>query len=109
MTFKIFFTGSIPSKVLRFLSHMNVVAISSSTFQNHQRFYLQPSISSVWKRFQDRYIGQMIQQGQLLTLGGDGRADTPGHSAKFGSYGMLDLDLMLVVDIQLVQVRYFYT
>lgn len=34
----------------------------------------------------------------------DGRADTPGHSAKYGSYAMLDMDLMLVIDIQLVQV-----
>lgn len=51
----------------------------------------------------------MVQKGQPLILGGDGRADTPGHSAKFGSYGMLDLDLMLVVNIQLVQVRYLNT
>jgi hypothetical protein len=42
------FSGSIPSKVLRFLDHMNVAAISSSTFQNHQKYYLHPSISSVW-------------------------------------------------------------
>ena len=48
----------------------------------------------------------MVQKELSLILGGDVRADTPGHSAKFGSYGMLDLDLMLVVNIQLVQVRY---
>ena len=46
----------------------------------------------------------MIRRGEPLTIGGDGRADTPGHSAKYGSYAMLDLDLMVVVDIQLVQV-----
>lgn len=42
-----------------------------------------------------------------LILGGDGRADTPGHSAKYGSYAMLDLNLMMVVDFQLVQVESF--
>ena len=41
-----------------------------------------------------------------LSLGGDGRCDTPGHSAKFCSYTMLDVNLMVVADIQLVQVYY---
>ena len=40
-----------------------------------------------------------------LILGGDGRTDTSGHSAKCGSYAMLDLNLMRVVDFQLVQVE----
>ena len=39
-----------------------------------------------------------------LTVGGDGRADSPGHSAKYGSYSLLDLDYMVVIDVQLVQV-----
>lgn len=77
------------------------------TFQKHQMFYLQPSICSGWKQFRDRYIRQKGQPP--LILGGDGRADTLGHSAKFGSYGMLDLYLMLVVNIQLVQGRYLNT
>jgi hypothetical protein len=49
----------------------------------------------------------ILERGQPLTLCGDGRTDTPGHSAKFGSYGILDLYLMMVVDIQLVQVNLF--
>lgn len=100
-------TGSIPSKILKFMDHMNIAAISSSTFQNHQKFYLHPAVSDVWTSFQDGYIRRMVERGQPLTLGGDGRADTPGHSAKYGNYTMLDLDLMLVVDIQVVQVRIF--
>ena len=49
----------------------------------------------------------MATSGKALTLGGDGRADTPGHSAKYGSFGLLDLDLMLVVHIELVRVSAF--
>jgi solute carrier family 8 (sodium/calcium exchanger) len=101
------FSGSIPSKVLRFLDDMNVAAISSSTFQNHQKYYLHPSISSVWTAFQDRYLRLMKDKELPLILGGDGRADTPGHSAKYGSYAMLNLNLMMVVDFQLVQVESF--
>ena len=41
-------------------------------------------------------------------LGGDGRADSPGHSAKFGSYTMMELKKKIVIDIQLVQVHTKY-
>uniref|UniRef100_A0A8C2PX67 Uncharacterized protein n=1 Tax=Cyprinus carpio TaxID=7962 RepID=A0A8C2PX67_CYPCA len=38
-----------------------------------------------------------------VTLGGDMRADSPGHSAKYGSYTMMDLKANRVIDIQLVR------
>ena len=37
-------------------------------------------------------------------LAGDGRADSPGHSAKYGSYTLIELSNK-VVDFQLVQVH----
>ena len=96
--------GLIPSKGLRFLDHMNVAAIALSTFHQHQKYYLYPAVSTLWKEFQNNYFDQKNKQGDALVLGGDGRAVTPGHYAKYGSYAMLDMDLMLVIDIQLVQV-----
>lgn len=40
-----------------------------------------------------------------LIIGGDGRADSPGHSAKYGTYSVLYLRSGKVMDVQLVQVR----
>ena len=74
---------------------MNVAAIALSTFHQHQKYYLHPAVSTLWKEFQNNYFDQKTKQGDGLVLGGDGRADTPGHSAKYGSYAMLDMDLML--------------
>ena len=37
-----------------------------------------------------------------LVIGGDGRADSPGHSAKYGSYTIFDLEKSNVLDVQLV-------
>ena len=39
----------------------------------------------------------MASSGMVWALGVDGKADIPGHSAKYESYGLLDLYLMLVV------------
>ena len=49
----------------------------------------------------------MAISGKAFTLGGNGRADTLGHSAKYEIYGLLDLDLMHVLHKELVQVSVF--
>ena len=101
------FVGLLPSKTIRLMEQMTVISITPNTFFQHQKYYLHLSICSVWRTFQEKYFRQMATGGKALTLVGDGRADAPGHSAKYGSYGLLDLDLMLVVHIELVQVSAF--
>lgn len=86
------------------MEHMRVQNITSNTFFQHQKHYLHPSVCSVWNNFQVNYFRKLEESGRSLTVGGDGRADTPGRSAKFGSYALLDLDLSLVINIELVQV-----
>ena len=49
----------------------------------------------------------MAISGKAFTLGGNGRADTLGHSAKYEIYGLLDLDLMHVLHKELVQLSVF--
>ena len=43
-------------------------------------------------------------QGRQIILGGDGRCDSPGYCAKYGSYSCMDLDKNIILDTQLVQV-----
>ncbi|ELU07532.1 hypothetical protein CAPTEDRAFT_138427, partial [Capitella teleta] len=40
---------------------------------------------------------------EQCVIGGDGRADTPGHCAKYGSYTVMDLKRRQILDTQLVQ------
>ena len=49
-------------------------------------------------------IGAAQGRGSPLNLGGDGRSDIPGHSAKFGSYSMMDLETNQIIDVLFVQV-----
>ncbi|KAG0416064.1 hypothetical protein HPB47_006740 [Ixodes persulcatus] len=41
--------------------------------------------------------------GKQLTIAGDGRADSPGHSAKYGTYTMLDVDSNKILHVETVQ------
>ena len=104
MSAGILFSGSIPSKVLKMFKTCNIACISTSTFINHQSYYLFPSIAHVWFNYQQDYLNDCKQEDRSVVLGGDGRSDTPGHSAKFGSYTAIDLEEGSVVDVQLVQV-----
>ena len=45
-----------------------------------------------------------MEENKGLELGGDGKADSPGHSAKYGSYSVIELNENKVVDLKLVQV-----
>ena len=39
-----------------------------------------------------------------MTLAGDARCDSPGHSAKYGTYTMLDVKINKIVDFKVVSV-----
>ena len=86
------------------LSNLNCSTITSKTFFRHQKCYLQPAISLTWERQQRKLISELLEEKKGLVLGGDGRADSPGHSAKYGSYSIVDLNRNKVVDMKLVQV-----
>ena len=41
--------------------------------------------------------------GQTVVLAGDGRCDSPGYSAKYGTYTLMDTTADLIVDFQLTE------
>ena len=43
-------------------------------------------------------------RGEQLHLSGDGRCDSPGYSAKYGTYSLMDSTTDLILDYSLVQV-----
>ena len=85
----ILFSGATPGKVLRMLSHLMVACFTDRTFYYHQKRYLQPAVVSVWETKQSALLAQCRAAGTPLTIGGNGWANNPGHSAKYGSYGII--------------------
>ena len=100
----ILFAGALPTKALRIFSILSCSCISPGTFFRHQRQYLLPEISTIWKSKQCALLKNLKDQKKKLALSGDGRADSPGHSAKYGSYTVIEMSCNKVVDYRLVQV-----
>ncbi|KAG0430920.1 hypothetical protein HPB47_022249 [Ixodes persulcatus] len=89
------------TQVLRLLSLIGVQTLQKSMFFDFQRLYLWPAVQEVWKSEQDLMIE--AAQGEKLCLAGDGRADSPGHSADFGTYTLMDVTRNRVFNIELVK------
>ena len=104
MSSGILFGGGSPAKVLKIMSHMNVLTIGYSTFMKHQKKYLHAAVERTYRDQQSSLLDSIKAEGKELILGGDGRCDSPGHSAKYGSYSLMDLEQNKILDSQLVQV-----
>lgn len=92
-------------KVLRMFRLLNLAGISESTIQNYAKKFIQPIVYSIWQQERRAILQQVQNSGGVLVLAGDGRADTPGHCAKYGTYTLLDLNVKKIIEIQLVQVH----
>ena len=98
----ILFSGSTVTKVLRMLQHMGVKCYKRRTFFRHQRAVLQSAVDLVWEHEHIALIAALWDENENV-IGGDGKADSPGHSAKFGTYKLMELNCNKIIDIQLVQ------
>ena len=101
----ILFTGCNPYKVFNYFRNIVVDFIAPRTYNLLQKLYIIPSVSKVWEKHQIAILHN-LQQKQLV-LGGDGRCDSPGYSAKYGSYSLMELESNKVIDVQLVQVTIY--
>ncbi len=100
----ILFAGTSANKVLRALNSIGVATYHRRTFFRHQKHILNPAIGAVFANQQERILTVLKLENSPLVIGGDGRADSPGHSAKFGTYTMMDLDADLVLEVEQMQV-----
>jgi hypothetical protein len=100
----IMFSGSSPYKFLRALEFAGVQMFKPVTYFKLQKVYVSPAIFNVWESDQARRVLEIEQEGREVRLAGDARCCSPGHTAMFGSYSVMDLQTCQILDIQLVQV-----
>lgn len=123
----ILLSGQNPTAALRMLACIGVQVVTARTFFNTQRDHLWPAVDrvcshrqgfkwlfgdvllflfflpfKVWKDEQSQLLQEV--QGRPVTLAGDGRADSPGYCAKFGTYSLLDVEKNKILHFEVVQV-----
>ena len=96
-------TGNNFDKVSLFAKCLNLNFVSQSSFTRIQTNYIIPSIKDLWGRMKER-IWNLFQRENLVMCG-DGRMDSPGFSAKYCFYVMMDHYLDVIVDCEVVDKR----
>ncbi|XP_057191028.1 uncharacterized protein LOC130555030 isoform X2 [Triplophysa rosa] len=102
LTAAVYISGASFFKLEKIFHAIKLKLFKYTTFRRLARRFIEPAIVHRWKTTQDATLQQLGQQ-QNVILGGDMRADSPGHSARYGSYTMMDLRNNMIVDLQLVQ------
>ena len=101
MSLGILFGGGSLAKVLKIMGQMNIVSTGYS--MKHQKKYLH-AVERTYREQRSSLLDSIKAERKELILGGDGRCDSPGHSPKYGSYSLMDLEHNKILDSQLVQV-----
>ena len=60
----------------------------------------------MWKEEQEKLVERLSNLEGGVVLSGDGRSDSPGHSAKYEAFTVIKQRTNKVLDVQLVQVSY---
>ena len=89
-------------KILLVFKHINILVYQENAYYYHQRYHLIPAVVQHWRTYKAR-IAQSLEGKQLL-LAGDGRHDSMGHSAKYGTYSIFCCNAGRIIHIDLVQV-----
>lgn len=100
----LFFSGIQFAKFEQFASTINLKSIGEDCYYNLREKHVYPTIDTHWEREQSRVFDKLKGRLEPVTLAGDGRCDSPGHCAKYGTYTMLDVETDLVVDFKVVSV-----
>ena len=103
LSFGILCAGASASKVLLVFKHIGLAYFSEGQYYYHQRHILLSTIVKLWREYRANIINSL--NGKEVVLAGDGRRDSMGHSAKYGSYTILCCTVGPIIHIVLVQVN----
>ena len=82
----------------------NVAFISQSTFYSIQKKFLYLAIHRVYTTNR-ALLFESAKEGSEIHLLGDGRCDSPGCIAKYGSYSLMDSQSGHILDFHISLVR----
>lgn len=98
----ILLSGATFTKVASIANIMKLQFMSEKTYCNIQDEYVFPVVNEAWQQEQESVITEIGERD--VWLSGDGRCDSPGFSAKYGTYTLLDQETDKVVDFSVIHV-----
>ena len=99
----IVFSGSTYTTFANIANLINLSLFSDRTFYKIQQTRIFPIVNAYYNQNQT-VVAEILRQQGPLVLSGDGRCDSPGYSAKYCTYSLMDNATGLIIDNSVVQV-----
>ena len=103
VTTGIAFSGINFAKFEQSVKFLNLKSISDMLFYHLRHDVVFPVVVKKWKQ-QRKQMLQLLKQQEKLVLVGDGRCNSPGHSAKYCMYTFMEVNTGNVVDTVVVPI-----
>ena len=97
-------SGNNYQKFLLVCKFLNLAVPSQSTFTRCQRLFYVPVILDAWKGMKERILDVLSPYEDLCLLG-DGRNDSPGFSARYCVYVIMEHVTGVLVDLEVLDRR----
>ncbi|CAC5382298.1 unnamed protein product [Mytilus coruscus] len=98
------FCGQTYSHISQFAEFCNLQYISHSTYNKIQRQCLMSVVQHTWSLLQEVELKKIKEQNRQIRLAGDERCDSPGFSAKYCTYSLLDIETQRIITFVVVKV-----
>ena len=82
---------------------LSLETISESVFYRTQKLYCCPAIQNMWTDVKTAVHSYLSSSG--VTVAGDGRNDSPGHTARYSVYTLMEETTKMIVDIEVIDKR----
>lgn len=96
-------SGNSYTKVGLMFNFCNLQYFSSTLFNQYQKLYIIPTINEFWEQHKQQLWSE--KAGKDVILSGDGRNDSPGHSAQYCTYSLADMQDNAILQMNFVDVR----
>ncbi|CAB4019001.1 Hypothetical predicted protein, partial [Paramuricea clavata] len=96
-------SGNSYAKVGLMFNFCNLQYFSSTLFNQYQQLYIIPTINEFWEQHKQQVWNE--KAGKDVILSGDGRNDSPGHSAQYCTYSLADMQDNTIIQMNVVDVR----
>ena len=98
------FTGQTYGHMQNIAELLNLKFMSHTPFYTMQHTNFIPVIMAAWKKHQQSVFDELRIANKPLRLCGDGRMDSPGFSAKYCTYSLMDMNTDKVVAFAVLDV-----
>ena len=97
------YSGNTFTRILKLMNYIHIAFFSRTVFYGCQKNMLFPAVNTVYKRYREKCLTHSLEHENINVIG-DGRCDSPGYSAKYGTYTLMSSDSNEILDFHVVHV-----